>query len=297
MRIVMTGGTSGIGLNAARAFIAQKDIQLTIGARRPNAAARDLCTYAMLEPLDLADLGNVRRFASRVVTRPPVDVLIGNAGVQCVRPAVSAQGIELTFAANHLAHYLLIRLLLPALAPNARIILTSSGTHDPAMKTGMPAPRHADANLLAYPDRDPDHDVNAGTAGRRAYSTSKLCNLMTIRELARRMPDRPDLTMLAFDPGFCPGTGLASDYGPVVSAIFRHVLPLIVRGAGTSDPVTSGRALAALATDTVYAGGRGTYWSMHHRQPIDREPSTLARDDAACAKLWDDSAALVGLAP
>lgn len=297
MNIVMTGGTSGIGLNAAKALLATDGVRLMIGARRPDAVGPALTGRAAIASLDLADFDSVRRFAAKIADGPPIDVLIGNAGIQCVRPAISKQGIELTFAANHLAHYLLVRSLLPVLAPGARVILTSSGTHDPAMKTGMPAPNHADAELLAYPDRDPARDANAGTAGRRAYSTSKLCNLMTIRELAKRTPDRPDLTILAFDPGFCPGTGLASDYGPVINMIFRHVLPLVVRGPGVSDPVTSGKALAALATAPDFAGGRGIYWSMHHRQPIDRTPSRLAQNDMACAKLWDDSAALVGLAP
>lgn len=295
MRIVITGATAGIGLAAARKLIERGDVELIVGARSP-ALPSAIASRARHSPLDLADLDSVRDFAAVVADRP-IDALIGNAGIQTVHPGVSKQGFDLTFATNHLAHYLLTRLLMPTLAPNARVILTSSGTHDPDHNTGMPPPNHADATRLAYPDRDPTRDANQGTAGRRAYSTSKLCNLMTIRELAIRATDRTDLTLLAFDPGFCPGTGLARDYNPVLSAIFRHVMPLVVRGPGISDPVTSGRALAGLATDGPFAGGRGIYWSMHHKQPVERAPSVLARDAAACAKLWEDSAALVGLQP
>ncbi|OYY72289.1 SDR family NAD(P)-dependent oxidoreductase [Sphingomonas sp. 28-63-12] len=297
MRIVMTGATSGIGLEAAQALIAHPQISLIIGARRPDAIPATLGSSATALPLDLDDLTSVERFAEAAVADGPLDALIGNAGIQIVSPQRSAQGYERCFAVNHLAHYLLVRRLLPHMAAGGRIILTSSGTHDPVQSTGMPAPRHADAEKLAFPDRDPDRDRQAGLAGRRAYSSSKLCNLMTIRELARRCENRPDLSFLAFDPGFVPGTGLARDYGRVVGWLFRHILPVVVRGNNVSTANISGQALAALAGDPAYAGGRGLYWSMERLQPIVRTPSVLACDETACAALWDASAGLAGMLP
>jgi len=294
MRIVMTGATSGLGLVAAQQLVAMPGVELIVGAR--GALPPTIAGQAQAIRLDLADLDSVSAFAD-ALGAARIDAFIGNAGTQIVRPATSRQGYELTFATNHLAHYLLVRRIYPLIAPNGRIVLTSSGTHDPEQKTGMPPPNHANADWLAHPDHDPHHDASAGRAGRRAYSTSKLCNLMTIRELAVRAVDRPDMTMLAYDPGFCPGTGLARDYGGVGSWIFRHILPLVVRGPGISDPVTSGKVLAALAVDPAYAGGRGLYWSMHNRVPMVREPSVIARDAVACAALWDASAAMVGLQP
>lgn len=291
MRIVMTGATGGIGMEAARALVA-RGAEVVAGVRSTSAAAP---VEVRTVPLDLSDLDGVRAFAAEV-GREPIDALIGNAGVQLTSLKRSRQGYELTFAINHLAHYLLVRSLLPSMASNGRVILTSSGTHDPAMKTGIPGPRHAEADLLAHPERDPRVDAKPGVAGRRAYSSSKLCNLMTVRELARRTAaDRPDLTLLAFDPGFVPGTGLARDYGAVLDTVFRRMLPLVVRGEGVSRAPVSGRALADLATEPRYAGGRAAYWSMRRRIPVEWRPSALARDDAACAKLWDDSARLVGL--
>ncbi|WP_165848553.1 hypothetical protein [Mesorhizobium delmotii] len=65
--------------------------------------------------------------------------------------ARSADGYEITFATNHLGHYLLLRLLMPRLADDANVIITTSGTHDPADQTSFPPPRHADGWLLAYP--------------------------------------------------------------------------------------------------------------------------------------------------
>jgi NAD(P)-dependent dehydrogenase (short-subunit alcohol dehydrogenase family) len=293
----MTGATGGIGLAAAERLVSEPGIELTIGARRPTALPLSLTGRVRALELDLADLDSVRAFADEAGALGPIDSFIGNAGMQVGKPALSRQGFDLTFATNHLAHYLLLRMLQPSMAQRGRVILTSSGTHDPVLKTGMPAPRHARAEWLAHPERDPQHDGSAGTAGRRAYSASKLCNVMTIREAAVRWQDRQDLTLLAFDPGFVPGTGLARAYPAPLAWAFRHVLPLVVRGDHVSRAPISGRALAELATAPAYAGGRGVYWSMQARIPIDRTPSMLARDPAAAAALWDDSAALVRLRP
>jgi NAD(P)-dependent dehydrogenase (short-subunit alcohol dehydrogenase family) len=84
---------------------------------------------------------------------------------------------------NYLAHYLLIRLLIPRLATGATIVLTTSGTHDPAEKAALPTPRHADAPLLARPELDPARDKKPRTASGRAYTSSKLCVVLAARAL------------------------------------------------------------------------------------------------------------------
>ena len=294
MRIVMTGGTAGIGLVAARRLLKTRAL-LAVGARRPDQAPADFGGRVDLKPFDLADLQQVRAFAARIAEGPPIDVLLLNAGLQNVTGGRSRQGYELTFAANHLAHHLLLRLLLPRMATNGRIILTASGTHDPAEQTGMPPPIHADARRLALPETDPERDAKPGIAGRRAYSTSKLCNVMTARELARRLTvDRPDIMVAAFDPGFTPGTGLARDYPFPLSLVFRFILPLVVRGKRVSTPTNSGQLLAQLATSARWSDARGDYIAVRGKDLEIVPPSVLARDDAACARLWADSEALTG---
>lgn len=290
MRIVMTGGTSGIGLVAARTLIAEGH-DLHIGVRNPGAAPADIRAATLL-PLDLGDLASVASFAGRVA--PGANALLFNAGIQATNDKRSPQGFEITFATNHLAHLLLTERLAGGLAANGRVVLTASGVHDPDGKTGIPPPKHADARRLAFPDTDPDRDANAGTAGRRAYAASKLCNVMTGRELAKRLAGtRPDIAVASFDPGFNPGTGLARDYGPVAQFLFKSVLGLVVRGENVSSPPVSGRALAALVADPAHADARGDYFSMRHNKLTPRPPSMLARDDAACARLWDDSVDLL----
>jgi NAD(P)-dependent dehydrogenase (short-subunit alcohol dehydrogenase family) len=297
MRIFMTGGTSGIGLEAARALLAQDGVDLTIAARRPEAVPSALRGKARIAPVHLESLASVRDLAESLGTEAPFDALLLNAGVQCTSPMTSQDGFELTFAVNHLAHYLLARLLVPSMAQGGRIIFTASGTHDPAEKTSVPPPRHADAAKLADPSQDAQRDANPMTAGRRAYSSSKLCNIMTARELSRRLqPSRPDIAVTAFDPGFTPGTGLARNYPGPTGLLFKYLLPLITRrGPGVSTPAISGRLLADLGTKPAYAEAHGLYFAVRSGVLRQLEPSVLARDPAACAALWSDSARMTGL--
>lgn len=296
MRIAMTGATSGIGAVACDALLAAGH-SLLIGARNPALASIWKDRGAQIEQLDLASLAGTRAFSEDVARFAPIDALILNAGVQLVQSARTIDGFERTFAINHLAHYLLARLAVPFIASGGRLILTASGTHDPAEHSGMPPPLHADARLLAFPEHDGRRDPDPGAAGRRAYSSSKLANVMTARELARRLSaTRPDLMIAAFDPGFTPGTGLAREYPDFISFTFRTILPVLsLFGRRISTPKVSGKWLAALAVSDAYQQARGAYFAVRGGALLEKQPSILARDAKACAALWDESANLVGL--
>ncbi|MEI6642442.1 MAG: SDR family NAD(P)-dependent oxidoreductase [Novosphingobium sp.] len=291
MRIVMTGATAGFGLYAAER-LADAGASLTIGARHPAARPPALGGRVAVLPLDLDALANVRAFAA-ALGEGPIDALVLNAGLQLAKPATSADGFERTFAVNHLAHYLLLRLLAPRLAPGARVILTGSGTHDPAEKTPVTPPVHADADRLAYPGTDPTAESRTRQACFRAYSSSKLCNIMTAREAAKRLPG---LSVMSFDPGYVPHTGLGRDNGPIIASLVSYILPLIMKRDRSSTIPRSGQFLADLALAPQYAACNGDYWSVRGPALLRLAPSDLARDDAACARLWDDSARLVDLA-
>lgn len=125
--------------------------------------------------LDLADTNNVRAYAKEWASKnwPPIQALLLNAGLQF--PAElhkTAEGLEATFAINHVGHALLFHLLCPFLAPSARVVVTSSGTHDPAQKTGLPDAVYNTAEELAHPPASTINDP-----GRKRYSSSKLANI------------------------------------------------------------------------------------------------------------------------
>jgi NAD(P)-dependent dehydrogenase (short-subunit alcohol dehydrogenase family) len=291
MRIIMTGATAGFGLFAAERLI-EAGHDLTVGARSPDNLPSAIAGGVRAVALDLDALENVRSFAA-ALGREPVDALILNAGLQLAKPAKSADGFERTFAVNHLAHYLLLRLLEDRLHAGSRVILTGSGTHDPDEKTPVTPPIHATAEYLAYPERDPQQEKRARQAGFRAYSSSKLCNIMTAREGAKRLPQ---VNFMSFDPGYVPHTGLGRDNPKWIATLVSYILPFMMKSDRSSNIARSGQFLADLASQQKFASCHGNYWSVRGPQMIEVQPSRLARDERVSAQLWDDSSNLVGFA-
>lgn len=291
--IVMTGATAGLGAYAAKLLAERPNTRLIVGAR---GAGRDV-PGAQVLPLDLASLDSVREFAEetkRQLGNVPIDVLVLNAGIQFRDTNHrTVDGFETTFAVNHLAHYLLGRLLLPSLADGGRLVITTSDTHDPAI---IPfAPRSLDPALLAHPE------AGGRSAGLRAYASSKLCNLLTAQsfaasdEVARRRID-----VVAYNPGLTLGTNLAgaSLSGRVITGAFRPILRLVstVRPAfypGRID--AAGKALADLSIGAVKPPAGRLYASVVKGQLTFPDPAPLARDEKAADELWSDSAAMVGI--
>ena len=269
--MVMTGGTSGLGAIAAERLMLSGNARLILGARRPTSVGESI-------PLDLTELDSVRAFAASVRERlgdTPVDSLVLNAGV--IRPDITGRtvdGFETTFAVNHLAHYLLLRLLLPALADRAIVVLTTSGTHDPANHAGLAPPRHADAELLAHPDRDPDRDPRPRKAGEHAYTASKLCAVLTARSLsAHPEVQTRRLTVVAYDPGQVFGTGLAKDLS----------FPCGRLGRCWAHRCWGGRCADSTATSTVKPPPETPWptWLSASRRPRTDAPTPLCDGDGS----------------
>ena len=145
--VVMTGGTAGFGAVAAKRIFDTPNTRLILGARdNKNSSIETL-------PLDLARLSNVRSFVQSLTKKldgTKIDGLIMNAGAQFGNTKHrTGDGFESTFAINHLAHYLLLRLLTPSLAKNATIVITTSDVHDP--KQVPFGPKELDPEALAHP--------------------------------------------------------------------------------------------------------------------------------------------------
>jgi len=293
--ILMTGGTSGIGLVAANRMRAEPDVRLAIGVRRPVPHITP--TFQ----LDLARLASVREFADKVVAwldGKEIDALVLNAGVSFPHGnARTEEGLETTFVVNHLAQHLLLRLLLPSLSTGARVIFTSSSTHDPVHATLLPPPHHANALLLAHPECDPERDTKAQAAGGRAYTSSKLCNVLTAQVL-RRLPAARDkqLRVAAYDPGATPGTGLLRNGNAVLRwAWWLLGTPIgkVVPRFGSAEQ--AGACLAALALGSVAIPKDSYYVSLVRKQLQWCAPSELAQDVAVADRLWNNSETLAPL--
>lgn len=277
--ILLTGATSGLGLAAARALAAATAADLIVGARDPGRAdalrAAVPAERLSVLPLDLASLSSVRGFAAAVRRRLGPDARLSavacNAGVQLgADDRTSADGHELTFASNHLGHFLLVHELLDRLAPGAAVVSTASGTHDPddrtARRFGYRGGIFPGAAAVARGALDPS--ATPAQRGRDRYATSKLCKVMFTYAMAARAPH---LRFVAFDPGLMPGTGLARGLPAHMRFAWSNVLPVVARlMPGASTPARSGAVLARLLTDPSAAGGTGLH--IDHR--LRRTPSS-----------------------
>ena len=295
--IIMTGGTSGFGKIAADQLKSSSYIRLLLGIHSSRVS-----TAFETIPLDLSKLESVRFFATRInelLGTTKIDALVFNAGVSLPNDNNRTDdGFEKTFAVNHLAHYLLLRLLEPKLADKAKVILTTSGTHDPDEKTIIPPPRHADAKLLAHPDLDPDHDKNDRIAGGRAYSSSKLCVILTARAFALlpKVQNR-QISIVAYDPGPTPGTGLVRNTNLFIRMIW-YILgtsifhPFLQK---MNNRLTAGSTLADLSLGKIKPPEGRIYAALRNGKLTWPDPSDLALRNDLMNTLWKDSSKLVGL--
>jgi NAD(P)-dependent dehydrogenase (short-subunit alcohol dehydrogenase family) len=267
--VVITGASSGIGAAGAVALARLGATVVPVGRdeRRLAKVAREVGAEGVRA--DLATLAGVRRLAEELLARcDRIDVLVNNAGAMPGRRELTADGLELTFAVNHIAPFLLTNLLLERLREStpARVVTTSSVAH-----TG---------GLI---DLD-DLQLERRWTGMRAYSSSKLANVLFTRELARRL-DGSGVVANCFHPGV------------IRTRLTRRANPLLMVGARLAapflgSPKTGAETLVYLAASPEAAEATGGYFE--NCRP--GRPSAQSQDGALAAALWDRSAELAGLA-
>lgn len=293
---IVTGGTMNLGLFAAQTLAHDHPDWLVVIASRSDkdhAAATinkaNGQTNTIFMALDLADPKSVRNFARDWASNhPPIQVLLLNAGLQF--PAElhkTPDGLEKTFAIAHVGHALLFHLLCPNLAQNARVIVTSSGTHDPAQKSGLPDAEYNSAQDLAYPPAD-----MIKIPGRKRYSSTKLANVLWTYALAERLEARVPsrgITVNAFDPGLMPGTGLAREASGIErfvwNKVFTRLMPVLraLVSPNIHKPEDSGATLARLATAVEFQGVSGKYYEGKKEIPSSKDSYVKAKQE----DLWE----------
>lgn len=277
---VVTGANSGVGEAATRALARRGwRVVMLCRNRARGEAARDRIAGDAPGPrpglvlADLADLESLRRGADEIRERHPrLDALVANAGLYLHRRQLTDEGFETTLAVNHLGHFLLTALLLPALrAAEGRVVVVSSDAH-----------RHGDLDRAPL-SRILRGDVDYG--GMQAYADSKLANLLFARELARREDARSTgVTVAALHPGML-ATSIWNRNDDLMSRIMRLFKPLM------GSPETGGEAVARLASDAGQTATTGRYFNG--TEPA--EPSDRARDPGLARRLWEASLEATGL--
>ena len=276
--VLVTGATNGIGRASARA-LARMGATLFLLARDPKRAEETRAeimgeTNGAEVRILIADLSlqsEIRRAAAEfLATESPLHVLLNNAGVVQLSRSETRDGIETTFAVNHLAYFLLTNLLLARIRDSA-----------PARIVNVASDAHRMGGRLDFDDLGSARRYS----GMGVYGRSKLCNLLFTRELARRL-EGSGVTVNALHPGAVrTGLGQNND-APILKLITHLVRPFFrspERGAETSIWACSAPELEGV-TGRYFGDCRET------------RPHANALDDEAARRLWDASEKLVGMA-
>lgn len=289
--VIVTGANSGLGFETARA-LAEHNASVTLAvrdeARGSDAAARIRAnspdSKVDVMALDLAELASIRRFADSWSAKHSegLSVLINNAGVMAIPQRRTADGFEMQFGTNHLGHFALTGLLMPALVavPRSRVVTVSSQAH-----------RMGKMNFA---------DLNAENRYRSwgAYGQSKLANLLFTAELQRRV-DRVGIGLLAVTahPGFA-STNLQSA-GPSMrgrslqARLTSQISSLVAQSAAMGALPTLFAATAPDIPGDSYIGPGGLGEQRGYPTFVGR--SAAATQVADARELWEASEALTGV--
>jgi NAD(P)-dependent dehydrogenase (short-subunit alcohol dehydrogenase family) len=282
---VVTGSNTGLGFQTAR-LLAERGATVVLAVRdleRGRQAAERIAASApsaavRLQRLDLASLASVREAAAELVAQhPAIDLLINNAGVMYPPRQTTVDGFELAFGINHLGHFALTGLLLPALLPVAgsRVVTVSSIAH--RVRAGI----HFD-----------DLQLERGFDRMKAYGQSKLANLLFTYELQRRLAPAGTTSALAAHPG-ASNTELIRNSPTVLRALARPLAPIVAQSAARGALTTLRAATDPAALGGQYYGPDGVAEMRGH--PTLVSSSAQSHDPDIQRRLWAVSEELTGV--
>lgn len=273
--VVITGATSGIGLIAAEE-LAQKGARMVMVARDKSRGEQAVARLRTLAPgihhtvhyADLSRLSEMKRVAGEIAAAEPrIDVLINNAGAIFNSRQVTEDGMELTFALNHMSYFVMALGLRDRLAASmpARVINTASDAHKG---------KQLDFN---------DLQSSRGFRGFNTYGRSKLSNILFTRELARRWAGT-GITVNSLHPGFVSTRFGDESGGPFSYAIRAAKLFAI-------SPEKGAETIVYLASSPDVSGVSGEYF--YKCRPA--TPTREAQNDDSARRLWQETAKLAGI--
>lgn len=314
-RAIITGASSGVGLHATNALV--KRGWFVIMACRDLEKAQNAAKSLNIDPksyaiahIDLSSLASVRQFVQQFhqdYSDRRLNSLVCNAAVYMPllkEPLRSPEGYELSVATNHLGHFLLCNLLLDDLKnsdPKRLVILGTVTANSKELGGKIPIPAPADlGNLegLAGGFKEPIAMIDGKKfKPGKAYKDSKLCNMITVRELHRRYHQSTGIIFSSLYPGCVADTPLFRHSYPLFQKIFPWFQKNITGGYVSQE--LAGERVAQVVADPQF-NQSGVHWSWGNRQKPGRESfiqelSAQASDDQKAEKLWDLSAQLVGL--
>lgn len=314
--VIVTGASSGVGLYAAKA-LAERGWHVIMACRnleKAENAARKVWMkpeqYTVMH-LDLASLDNVRDFVKKFrESGKTLNALVCNAAVYLPllkEPEYSKDGYEISVATNHLGHFLLCHLLLEDLkkspVEDKRVIILGTVTANRKELGGkIPIPAPPDLGDLEGFEKGFKAPI-AMIDGKKfksgkAYKDSKLCNMLTTRELHRRYHNTTGIVFNSLYPGCVADTPLFRNH----FAAFRTIFPWFQKNitGGYVSQELAGERVAMVVADPEFKQS-GVHWSWGNRQKQDREAfvqelSAEGSDDAKAKRLWELSERLVGVA-
>lgn len=315
--VIITGASSGVGLYTAKA-LCQRNWHVVMACRdlkKAETAAQSLGlnpeNYTVMH-IDLGSLESVRQFVAEFRrTGRSLEALVCNAATYLPRlkePMRSPEGYELSVATNHLGHFLLCNLMMEdlqqSLAPQKRLIIlgtVTANTKELGGKIPIPAPANlGDLAGFSAGFKAPIAMIDGKSfKPGKAYKDSKLCNMMTVRELDRRFGTGTEATGIIFSslyPGCVADSPLFRNTPPLFQKIFPWFQKNITKGYVTQE--LAGDRTAQVVADPGFDQS-GVHWSWGNRQQEGRQAfvQELAQgsDDAKAARMWDISMKLVGL--
>ncbi len=310
--VVITGASSGVGLYAAKALalrgwyviLACRD--LAKAQQAAQAVGIPYNSYTSIH-IDLGSLESVRQFVKNFrASGNSLDALVCNAAIYMPllkEPLRSPEGYELTVTTNHLGHFLLSNLLLEDLQKSSsqpRLVILGTVTHNPDELGGKIPPRPDLGNFEGFAAgfKDPISMIDGKKFEPvKAYKDSKVCNVLTMRELHRRYHQSTKIVFSSLYPGCVAETPLFRNHYPLFQKLFPLFQKYITGGYVSQE--LSGERVAAVVADPEY-NQSGVYWSWGNRQKKDgqsfvQKVSPQARDDEKGERMWELSAKLVGI--